>query len=146
MNQTDTEATLTITPCPEGTMSNFYAGFGMMGGIVVENSIYGMASKLCERYKGGCWQMSEAVHEEGRALFVHPIMSDERVTVHSPNGATEEMSAEALGIVACLFVSSSLSFSDKRNMAERCAQWHHEVREAVLSGHPEVKAIIRIID
>lgn len=144
MNETAT--TLTITDCPDGTMSNFYAKFGMMAGIVVENSIYGMASQLCERYKGGLWQMSEAVHEDGRALFVHPVMSDEQVIVHSPNGATKTMSTQALGLVACLFVSSHLSFSDKRNMAERCAQWHHDLRDAVLAGHPEAQAIFSIID
>jgi hypothetical protein len=54
------------------------------------------------------------------------------------------MTADALGIVACLYAYSNLSFGDGA-FAETCANHYHLLREFAME-HAEVRSILRAID
>ena len=61
------------------------------------------------------------------------------------NGFEGTLSADAIGITACLYAYSHLSFTDSPDFAEKCAQQYHLLREFMLE-HPEAKAILKAID
>lgn len=54
------------------------------------------------------------------------------------------LSPDALGITACLYAFSHLSFGDGQ-LAQTCAEQYHLLREYVFE-HPEAKAIMQAID
>jgi hypothetical protein len=55
-----------------------------------------------------------------------------------------DLSGDALGITACLYAYSNLSFS-LSDIAEDYARQYHLLREYML-GHPEVREILGAID
>jgi hypothetical protein len=68
------------------------------------------------------------------------------------NGFEGQMTADALGIVACLYSYSNLSFGDSNAsaggsglFAQICAEHYHLLREYMF-GHVEVRSILRAID
>lgn len=151
MENIETESPISITLMAEGFMTKYFERFGVMGAMLVENAIYDAARALCDAWKGGCWSMYgiESEHDVGStsmAVFLVPGMSSKKkVKVCSPNGYECELTPEALGIVSVLFATSRLSFS-QRPWAEKVADWHHELREAVIGFHPETDHIIQLID
>ena len=64
--------------------------------------------------------------------------------VVSDNGYRGSMSADAFGIVACLYAFSHLSFGGD-DLAETCARHYHLLREYMLD-HAEVREILAAID
>ena len=60
------------------------------------------------------------------------------------NGYEGNLSADALGITACLYAYSHLSFAGDA-FAETCAQQYHWLRDYVME-HPEAGDILRAID
>jgi len=71
--------------------------------------------------------------------------SDERVFhVNCDNFFEGDLSADALGITACLYAYSHLSFSDDR-FGRVCACHYHRLREYMME-HPEVVAILGATD
>jgi hypothetical protein len=64
--------------------------------------------------------------------------------VSCENGYEGKLSADALGMVACLYAFSALSFGNG-TFAEACADQYHLLREYVFQ-HAEAKAILRVID
>jgi hypothetical protein len=69
---------------------------------------------------------------------------DEPFNVCCENGFEGELSADALGIAACLYAYSHLSFGQGQ-FAETCARHYHLLRDYMLA-HPEAKAILGAID
>ncbi len=61
------------------------------------------------------------------------------------NGYEGSLSADALGITACLYAYSHLSFSSNTALAELCANQYHLLRSYMLE-HPEAGAMWRAID
>jgi hypothetical protein len=55
------------------------------------------------------------------------------------------LSADALGITACLYAYSHLSFNRRDGLAELCAEQFHLLREYALD-HPEAGGIMAAID
>ena len=55
-----------------------------------------------------------------------------------------DLSADALGITACLYAYSHLSFSDGR-FARVCACHYHRLREYMFE-HPEARGVIAATD
>ena len=70
--------------------------------------------------------------------------SDATFIVSCENGYEGKLSADALGIAACLYAYSHLSFG-QGDFADTCANQYHLLREYMF-GHPEVKEILRAID
>ncbi len=65
--------------------------------------------------------------------------------VISENGYRVEMSGEALGICACLYAFSHLSFSEKEALAKVCGDHYRHLYDYVFE-HPESAEILRVID
>ena len=61
------------------------------------------------------------------------------------NGFEGVLSADALGIAACLYAYSHLSFSRMNGFTETCARQYYWLRDYMLE-HPEARAILGAID
>ncbi len=70
---------------------------------------------------------------------------DQAYAVSGYNYFIGELSADALGIVACLYAYSHLSFSGNERFGRLCADHYHPLR-AYMMGHAEVAAILGAID
>jgi len=108
--------------------------------LQVEPTIYAMANRLAASYQGGLWNLFVLTND---GFYMAPS-SDTPYVIASPNGFEGNMSADALGITACLFAFSHLSFGEHA-LAETCAEHYHRLREYALS-HSEVRAILAAID
>ena len=117
----------------------------------VENAIYDFLRALSEDYSGGFWQFYElsnggfymapaaSFHAKvGRAKAVEKKL---RIRV-AGNGYEGEVSADAAGIIACLFAFSHLSFRLESETLSNHYQW---LRDFALD-HPEASAIMSAID
>ena len=106
----------------------------------LEPTIFDMAGRLALEYRGGYWEFN-ALSNGG--FYMSPrstAVSD----VSSENGFEGQMSAEALGIAACLYAYSHLSFGGGA-FAETCADQFHLLREYAMD-HAEARAIVAAID
>ena len=70
---------------------------------------------------------------------------DAKFPVVSENGYEGAMTADALGITACLYAYSHLSFSDDPNQTMMCGQQYHLLRDFMM-GHAEARVILAAID
>jgi hypothetical protein len=71
--------------------------------------------------------------------------SDQLYQVSCDNGYEGKLSADALGITACLYAYSHLSFSSNQAFAEICANHYHLLRGYMLE-HEEASKILAAID
>ena len=106
----------------------------------VEPTIFNMAGMLATAYRGGFWDMYQL---SNGGWYMCPS-SAESFTVTSQNGYSGQLTADALGITACLFAFSHLSFGTNA-LAERCAERYHLLREYAFD-HKEAKAILAACD
>lgn len=96
---------------------------------------------LSPDYNGGFWHF----HALSSAGFYMAPQSDAMFHVVCENGYEGELSADALGITACLYAYSNLSFMRIEPLAEACARQYHLLRDYAMD-HAEVEAILRAID
>lgn len=115
--------------------------FGIYFPMLLEPSIFSMAGKLSNDYTGGYWHFY-ALSNGG--FYLAPEIP-ETLSVKSENGYACEMTADALGITACLYAYSHLSFTDLGKFSETCARQYHLLRECVFE-HQEAKLILKVID
>ncbi len=118
------------------TAQRFGAAFSMK----VEPVIYDMAAMLSVEYQGGYWDIFKLSNQ---GLYMAPC-TEKKFAASSPNGYTGTLSADALGITACLFAFSHLSF-DNDALAAICSQHFHWLREYAID-HAEVQAILAATD
>lgn len=116
--------------------------FGIHFPLRLEPVIYGQTEKMTRgEYRGGYWEFF--VLDNG-GFYMAP--DDDRVfTVSCDNFWQGELSADALGIVVCLYAYSHLSFSRYAGFARICADHYHRLRQYMLE-HAEVTAILGAID
>lgn len=114
--------------------------FGIDFPIRLEPAVFDIAGRLAPEYNGGYWQFY-ALSNGG---FYMAPQSDTVFAVSCENGFEGKLSADALGIVACLYAYSHLSFGEGA-FAEKCAEHYHLLREFMM-GHAEVRAILGAID
>ena len=114
--------------------------FGLDFPMRLEPFIFGIAGNLSPDYAGGLWHFY-ALSNGGfyMAPDLPPVFR-----VNCENGFEGSLSADALGITACLYAYSNLSFGDGA-FAEVCAQQFHWLREYAME-HAEVGAILRATD
>ena len=117
---------------------NRILGIGFV--LKFEPCLYDITGQISSQYSGGYWEIH--VLSNG-GMWMHP-RSTKTFSVSSQNGFEGTMSAEALGITACSYAFSALSFG-AGDFADKCAQHYHWLRE-FLYQHPEVKAILHAID
>lgn len=107
----------------------------------IEPFVFAMAEEMGHEYRGGLWKFYSL---SNGGFYMAPDF-DTEFTVSCENGFSGSMTADALGITACLYAYSHLSFSDNQEFAEICAQQYHWLREYMLE-HAEVSGILRAID
>ncbi len=115
--------------------------FGVNFPLLLEPYIYATTGQLASEYKGGYWNMYRL---SNGAFYMAPD-TEKYFKVSSPNGYESVLSADALGITACLFAYSQLSFSASPACAEVCAEQFHLLREYMLE-QPEAESILGVID
>lgn len=114
--------------------------FGMHFPMRLEPFVFGMAGTLAAGYHGGYWQFY-ALSNGG---FYMAPRSDSHFNVSCDNGFEGELSADALGVVCCLYAYSHMSFGNGA-FAETCAEHYHLLREFTMD-HAEVRNILMAID
>ena len=125
----------------EGERADFvHALFGLNFPLRLEPTIFSMAGRLAEDYNGGFWQF----HALGNGGFYMAPDVDRGHQVTCANGFEGTLSSDALGITACLYAYSQLSFGEGA-FAEVCGEQYHLLREFALD-HPEAGAILAAID
>lgn len=134
--------TITSNLVPEAQRMDFVDKlFGISYVLKLEPTVFRFAEQLAApTYNGGYW-MFYAVSNGG--VYMAP-RADAIFKVNANNGFSGHLSADALGITACLYAYSHLSFGDGA-FAETCAQQYHLLREFMFC-HAEVKAILGAID
>lgn len=114
--------------------------FGLQLLIPAENTVYTIMERLSPYdYGGGFWNFYE---RDRQPLFLAPT-SKPRFQIES--GLTDfrgEVSAEAAGIIATLFVLSNLAL---RHDSDHLAEAYHRLA-AYSKGHAEASAIFAAID
>lgn len=114
--------------------------FGIHFPITIEPMIFQFASQLSPSYTGGYWHFYTLTNG---GFFMAPDI-DERFDVIADNGYSGKLSAEALGITACLYAFSNLSFGEGV-FAETCAEHYHQLLDFAVM-HPEAGEIRAAID
>lgn len=114
--------------------------FGFHFPLHLEPLVYVVAAHLSHDYRGGYWQFYSLSNE---GFYMAPD-EDHVLHVTCENGFEGHLSADALGITACLYAYSHLSFSGML-FADVCAQHYHWLREFALD-HAEAGSIMAAID
>lgn len=114
--------------------------FGISYVLKLEPAVFSMAERLASDYHGAYWQFN-ALSNGG---FYMAPRANALFAVTCENGFEGQLSADALGVTACLYAYSHLSFSDGE-FAQRCGQHYHLLRDWAMA-HVEARAILRAID
>ena len=115
--------------------------FGVSFPLLLEPYIYTVTGKLAPDYHGGYWNMY-ALSNGG--FYMAPA-TEKQFNVVSPNGYESTLSTDALGITACLYAYSKLSFSARPDFSEVCAGQYHLLRDYMLE-QAGAGAVLRAID
>ena len=115
--------------------------FGIHYPLNIEPAVYSIASNIATEYNGAYWEFY-ALSNGG--FYMAPC-SVQSYQVICENGFEGMLSADALGITACLYAYSHLSFSSNETFAELCAN-HYLWLRAYMLEHKEAKAILSAID
>lgn len=115
--------------------------FGMQFPMWIEPYIYSITASIASEYIGGFWHF----YNLSNGGFYMAPDDDMLFDVICDNGYEGKLSADALGVTACLYAYSHLSFSDDSVMAKVCAEQYHLLREYMLA-HKEAGTILRAID
>ena len=122
-------------------MSHTERLFGLHFPLLLEPFIYAATEKMSAEYRGGYWHFY-CLSNRG---FYMALDSDQTFHVTCANCYEGDLSADALGIVACLTAYSHLSFSRDIAFARSCADHYHRLRDFMLD-HEEARAILGAID
>lgn len=115
--------------------------FGIHFPLRLEPVIYGITQRMAPEYCGGFWQFYAL---DNGGFYMAPE-GDQTYQVSCDNCWSGELSADALGITACLYSYSHLSFGGPEDFARECARQYHLLRE-YMCGHAEVGGILGATD
>jgi len=115
--------------------------FGIRFPLNIEPAVYSIASNIATEYNGAYWEF----YALNNAGFYMAPCSDQSYQVSCENGYEGTLSADALGITACLYAYSHLSFGSNEAFAEICAHQYHWLRAYMLE-HKEASKILSAID
>ena len=115
--------------------------FGSYFPMQFEPFVFQITEQLSRDYNGGYWEF----YTLSNGGFYMAPSSSKVFHVASENGYEGDLSADALGITACLYAYSHLSFSRNTEFAQTCAQQYHWLREYMLE-HAEAGIVLRAID
>ena len=114
--------------------------FGIHFPLRLEPVIYGITDRMAQDYTGGYWEF----YTLSNGGFYMAPAGDEVFHVICDNMFEGDLSSDALGITACLYAYSHLSFSGDA-FAHNYADHYHRLREFMMD-HPEVRAILGATD
>jgi hypothetical protein len=114
--------------------------FGIHFPLRLEPVIYGITERMAEDYSGGYWDFFQL---SNGGFYMAPS-TDRIFHVTCDNYFEGDLSGDSLGITACLYAYSHLSFSNGR-FARVCACHFHRLREYMFE-HPEVREILGATD
>ena len=114
--------------------------FGIHFPLQMEPVIYGITDRMAEDYSGGYWDFYTL---SNGGFYIAPS-GDHVFHVTCDNQFEGELSADALGITACLYAYSHLSFSNGR--FARVSACHYHTLRSFMFEHSEVKAILGATD
>ena len=114
--------------------------FGLRFPLSVEPTVFGITERMARDYHGGYWDF----YTLSNGGFYMAPSGDDVFHVTCNNCFEGDLSADALGITACLYAYSNLSFSNGR-FARVSARHYHLLREFMFE-HSEVKAILGATD
>ena len=107
--------------------------------ILAEQLVYKWMDTLSQEYKGGYWR----IYQLSNGGFYMAPARDKGFTVYCPGFGDEvHLSADAAGLVACLFAINQLANQTHQDSLIRL---YYLVRDYALI-HPEVEGILRAID
>ena len=113
---------------------------GMAFPLQLEPVVYGITDRMAGEYTGGYWDFFTL---SNGGFYMAP--SEDRVFhIKCQNMFEGDLSADALGITACLYAYSNLSFS-LSDIAREYARHYHLLREYSM-GHAEVREILAATD
>ena len=115
--------------------------FGIHYPLNIEPAVYSIASNIATEYNSAYWEF----YSLSNSGFYMAPSSDQHYQVSCENGFEGKLSADALGITACLYAYSHLSFTANPAFAEMCANHYHWLREYMLE-HKEALNILSAID
>lgn len=122
-------------------VSHTAALFGVHFPLRFEPYVYAVTSRLSADYHGGYWEFY-ALSNGGFYMAPH---ADRLFRVSCDNGFEGNLSADAMGIVVCLYAYSHLTFDGDGAFAETCAEQYHLLRDYMLE-HAEARGILGAID
>jgi hypothetical protein len=114
--------------------------FGTAFPLQLEPVVYGITDRMTEEYDGGYWDFFTL---SNRGFYMAPA-EDREFHVKCQNMYEGDLSADALGIVACEYAYSNLSFS-LSDIAREYARHYHLLREYSME-HAEVRKILGATD
>jgi len=116
--------------------------FGPHFPLQIEPVVYGIAEQMAEDYQGSYWNFYTL---NGTTGFYMSPDEDRLFDTKCQNYFTGTLSADALGIVCCLYAYSHLSFTGEWDFARNCAKHYHLLRHYMMD-HAEVAAILGAVD
>ena len=115
--------------------------FGIYFPLNFEPTVYNITRDIAHEYNGDYWEFY-GLSNGGFYMAPH---SDAIYQVECENGFEGKLTADALGIAACLYAYSHLSFSNNSKLAEVCGSQYHLLREYMFT-HKEATLILSAID
>ena len=113
--------------------------FGPTLGIRVEQTVFNFMHKLCRDYCGGFWEFHQLSNQ---GFFMTPPTAGAPYLIRAENEYAGRVSAEAAGIIVCLYTYSHMSFEP--------GLWalgdHFGRLRAFALDHTEAAAIFAAID
>lgn len=133
-----TDAVITATQVAPENRIDTLPKFFPKNYMQFENTIYMVMDKICENYTGGFWEFYELSNS---GFYMAPNMTEPCViSVPFGNDYEGNMSAEAVGITACIYAYCFLSETDSA-MAD-----HYWRLRDFANNHAEAGEIWRAID
>ena len=118
--------------------------FGNRFPLNIEPAVYSIAGNIASEYNGAYWEFY-SLSNGGFYMAPCSDQADQAYQVSCENGYEGKLSADALGITACLYAYSHSSFSSDQTFAEICANHYHWLRAYMLE-HKEASSILSAID
>ncbi|EEB79344.1 Antirestriction protein [marine gamma proteobacterium HTCC2148] len=115
--------------------------FGIHFPFRLEPVIYDITERMAPTYRGGYWNF----YRLNSGGFYMAPEGGQTYQVSCDNYWSGELSADALGIAACLYAYSHLSFGGPEEFARQCARHYHLLRE-YMCEHSEVEGILGAVD
>ena len=115
--------------------------FGAWFPMRIEPVVFSFAERLSKDYTGGYWEF----YQLSNGGFYMAPAADRLFHLICANQFEGDLTADALGITACLYTYSNLSFSGPDAFADICFDHYHWLREYMMD-HADVEAILGATD